>query len=151
MKFILMFSGMLILSIPCLFVLLQLARGHESPKGHPGTWNLKSQTCCVLDHFYYPIMFFIITYSCIGLILMGPNCHPSLVIFLPCSPLNYLDSFAIALYGFGINITLCPCSNYSVILFIVHVKIIIFNWNMEVNLRNTCHHKGRMGHPWLTN
>jgi hypothetical protein len=23
----------------------------------------------------------------------------------------------------------------------VHVKIIIFNWNMELNLRNTCHHK----------
>jgi hypothetical protein len=28
---------------------------------------------CALDHFYYPIMFFNITYSCIGLILMGPN------------------------------------------------------------------------------
>jgi hypothetical protein len=27
----------------------------------------------------------------------------------------------------------------------VHVKIIIFNWNMELNLRNTCHHKGGMG------
>jgi hypothetical protein len=33
----------------------------------------------------------------------------------------------------------------------VHVKIIIFNWNMDLNLRNTCHHKGGMGHPWLTN
>jgi hypothetical protein len=33
----------------------------------------------------------------------------------------------------------------------VHVKIIIFNWNMELNLRNTCHHKGGMGRPWLTN
>jgi hypothetical protein len=31
----------------------------------------------------------------------------------------------------------------------VHVKIIIFNWNMELKLRNTCHHKGGMGlsHP----
>jgi hypothetical protein len=27
----------------------------------------------------------------------------------------------------------------------VHAKIIIFNWNMELNLRNTCHHKGGMG------
>jgi hypothetical protein len=26
----------------------------------------------------------------------------------------------------------------------VHVKIINFNWNMELNLRNTCHHKGGM-------
>jgi hypothetical protein len=33
----------------------------------------------------------------------------------------------------------------------VHVKIINFNWNMELNLRNTCHHKGGMGRPWLTN
>jgi hypothetical protein len=28
-----------------------------------------------------------------------------------------LGCFAIALYGFGINIILCPCSNYYVILF----------------------------------
>jgi hypothetical protein len=27
----------------------------------------------------------------------------------------------------------------------VHVKIIICNWNMELNLRNMCHHKGGMG------
>jgi hypothetical protein len=33
----------------------------------------------------------------------------------------------------------------------VLVKIIIFNWNMELNLRNMCHHKGGMGRPWLTN
>jgi hypothetical protein len=33
----------------------------------------------------------------------------------------------------------------------IHVKIIIFNWNMELNLRNMCHHKGGMGRPWLTN
>jgi hypothetical protein len=32
----------------------------------------------------------------------------------------------------------------SIILlfYYVHDKIIIFNWNMELNLRNTCHHKG---------
>jgi hypothetical protein len=90
-----------------------------------------------LDHFlpnnvlYYHL-------SMQGLILMGPNKYPRLVIVLPCLPLNHSGSFAIALYGFGINITLCPCSNYSVILFIVHVKIIIFNWNIELNLRNTC-------------
>jgi hypothetical protein len=33
----------------------------------------------------------------------------------------------------------------------VHVKIINVNWNMELNLRNMCHHKGGMGRPWLTN
>ena len=42
---------MIILSIPCLPVLLRLARGHESPQDHPGTWNLKSQASCALDHF----------------------------------------------------------------------------------------------------
>jgi hypothetical protein len=39
-----MFGVMLILPIPCLFVLLQLARGRESPEEQVGTWNLKSQT-----------------------------------------------------------------------------------------------------------
>jgi hypothetical protein len=33
----------------------------------------------------------------------------------------------------------------------VHVKIINVNWNIELNLSNTCHHKGLMGRPWLTN
>jgi hypothetical protein len=47
-----MFGVMLILSIPCLFVLLRLARGHESLEEQVGTWNLKSQASCVLDHFY---------------------------------------------------------------------------------------------------
>jgi hypothetical protein len=27
----------------------------------------------------------------------------------------------------------------------VHVKIIIFNWNMELNLKNMCNHKVGMG------
>jgi hypothetical protein len=31
--------------------------------------------------FIYPIMLFIIIYPCIGLILMGPNRSPSLIIF----------------------------------------------------------------------
>jgi hypothetical protein len=76
MQFVLMFGVMLILPIPCLFVLLRLARGHEDLKNHPGTWNLKWQESCALDQFYYPIMFFIITYHCICLILMGPNRSP---------------------------------------------------------------------------
>jgi hypothetical protein len=50
-------------------------------KNHPGTWNLKCQASCALDHIYYPIMFFNITYSCICLILMGPIGRPSLIIF----------------------------------------------------------------------
>jgi hypothetical protein len=61
-----MFGVMLILSIPCLFVLLRLAHGFEDLKNHPGNWNLKCQTSCALDplllpnnilyyHFCYPI------------------------------------------------------------------------------------------------
>jgi hypothetical protein len=77
--------------------------------------------------------------------------HPSLIIFIPCLPLKYLGSFANALYGFGINITLSSCSNYTAILFMFMSRSLFFNWNMELNLRNTCHHKGGMGCPWLTN
>jgi hypothetical protein len=73
MQFVLIFGVMLILSIPCLFVLLRLAVWSRESEDHPGTWNLKSQASCALDHFYYPIMLFIIIYSCTGLILMGPN------------------------------------------------------------------------------
>jgi hypothetical protein len=71
-----MFGVMLILSIPYLFVLLRLAVRSRGSEDYPGTWNLKSQTSCALDHFYYPIMFFIITIQCINLILMGPNRSP---------------------------------------------------------------------------
>jgi hypothetical protein len=71
-----MIGVMLILHIPCLSVWLRLAVRSRETEDHPGTWNLKSQASCALDHFYYPIMFFIITYSCIGLILMGSNRSP---------------------------------------------------------------------------
>jgi hypothetical protein len=82
---------------------------------------------------------------------MGPNRSPKLVILLPCLSLNHMGSFVIALHGFGL------------IFHYIHVPIIllfylcsckdhyIFNWNMELNLRNTWHHKGGMGCPWLTN
>jgi hypothetical protein len=70
MQLNIMFGGMLILSIPCLFVLLRLARGYES-------YGISSPRQVVpLITFIYPIMFFIIIYSCIGLILMGPNRSP---------------------------------------------------------------------------
>jgi hypothetical protein len=49
-----MYGVMLILSIPCLFVLLQLAVWSRESEDHPGTWNLKSQASCALDHFYLP-------------------------------------------------------------------------------------------------
>jgi predicted secreted protein len=54
MQFVLMFGVMLILSIPCLFVLLRLAVRSQESEDHPGTWNLKSHASCALDHFYLP-------------------------------------------------------------------------------------------------
>jgi hypothetical protein len=54
MQFVLMFGGMLILSIPYLFVLLRLARGFEDLKNHPGTWNLKCQASGALTTFILP-------------------------------------------------------------------------------------------------
>jgi hypothetical protein len=49
-----MFGVMLILFIPCLFVLLRLAVRSREPEDHPGTWNLKSQASCAIDHIYLP-------------------------------------------------------------------------------------------------
>jgi hypothetical protein len=70
-----MFGVMLILSIPYLFVLLQLARGFEDLKNHPGNWNLKCQASCALVHFV-PNNVLYNHLPCIGLILMGPNRSP---------------------------------------------------------------------------
>jgi hypothetical protein len=67
---------MLILSIHCLFVLLQLARGHESPEEQVGTWNLKSQASCALDHFFLPNHILINHIDMYRLTLMGPNRLP---------------------------------------------------------------------------
>jgi hypothetical protein len=49
-----MFGVMLILPIPCLFVLLRLACGHEDLKNHSGTWILKCQASCALDLLLLP-------------------------------------------------------------------------------------------------
>jgi hypothetical protein len=71
-----MFGVMLILSIPCLFVLLRLARGFEDLKNHPSNWNLKCQASCALDHFFLPIHVLIIHNDLHRLILTGPNRIP---------------------------------------------------------------------------
>jgi hypothetical protein len=54
MQFVLMVGVMLILSIPCLFVLLRLACEHEDLKNYPGNWNLKCQASCALDSLLLP-------------------------------------------------------------------------------------------------
>ena len=71
-----MFGMMLILPIPCLSVLLRLAvrTSHLKIILVPGISSLRQVVPLITS--IYPIMFFIITYSCIGLILMGPNRSP---------------------------------------------------------------------------
>jgi hypothetical protein len=54
MQFVPMFGVMLILHIPCLFVLLQIAVRLRESENHPGTWNLESQASCALDHSSLP-------------------------------------------------------------------------------------------------
>jgi hypothetical protein len=76
MYFVLMFGVMLILPISCLFVLLRLARGHESSEKQVGTWNHKSQSSCALDHFFLPSHILINHNDLHRLILMRHNRLP---------------------------------------------------------------------------
>jgi hypothetical protein len=50
-------------------------RSRES-EDRPGTWNLKSQTSCALDHFFLPSHVLINHNDKHMLILMGPNRLP---------------------------------------------------------------------------
>ena len=72
-----MFGVMLILPIPCLFELLRLAVRSRESEDHPGTWNLKSQASCALDHFFFLPTHVLINHNDLHrLILMGPNRLP---------------------------------------------------------------------------
>jgi hypothetical protein len=53
----LMFGMMLILPIPCLFVLLQIAVRSQEPEDHPGTWNLGLRQVVPLITPFYLITF----------------------------------------------------------------------------------------------
>jgi hypothetical protein len=64
--------------------------------------------------------------------------------------LNHLGSLLL-LYMVLDNVSLYSCSKYFVILFMFMSRSLNVNWNIELNLRNTCHHKGGMGCPCLTN
>jgi hypothetical protein len=48
----------------------------ESPEDHPGTWNLKSQASCALDHFFLPSHVLINHKDLHRLILIVPNRLP---------------------------------------------------------------------------
>jgi hypothetical protein len=71
-----MFGVMLILPMSCLSILLRIAVRSENLEDHPGTWNLKSQASCALDHFFLPTHVLINHNDLHRLILMGPNRLP---------------------------------------------------------------------------
>jgi hypothetical protein len=52
------------------------ARGHVSSEKQVGSWNLKSQASCALDHFFLPTHVLINHNDLHRLILMGPNRLP---------------------------------------------------------------------------
>jgi hypothetical protein len=76
MYFAYMFGVILILPIHCLFVLLRLAVRSREFKEQVGTWNLKSQASCALDHFFLPTHILVNHNDLPRLILMGPNRSP---------------------------------------------------------------------------
>jgi hypothetical protein len=64
-------------------VLLRLARCHESYEKQVGTWNLKCQASCALDHFFLPSHVLINHNDLHRIILRDPLGYPSLIIFIP--------------------------------------------------------------------
>jgi hypothetical protein len=76
MQFVLMFGVVLMLSIPCFYVLLRLAVRSRESEDHPDTRISSPRQVVPLITFIYPIMFSIIILSCLGLILMAPNRSP---------------------------------------------------------------------------
>jgi hypothetical protein len=72
---------------------------------------------------------------------MGPNRFPYICLPHPLQINELLGRLAIALPGFGINVTfeLWSCSNYVVVLIIVHDKIIVFigTWSLTWDNRAT--------------
>jgi hypothetical protein len=99
-----MFGVMLILSIPCLFVLLRLAVRSREPEEQVGTWNLKSQASCALDHFFLPSHVLISHNDLHRLILMESNRLPQFDYLCTLIPLNFWVVLAIALCGLGMEI-----------------------------------------------
>jgi hypothetical protein len=105
----------------------RLVWGHESSKDHPGTWNLKSQASCVLDHLLLPIHVLIIHNDLHRLILMGSNRLPqfwlSLYLVLPLNTFGQYLLLLIVVLGMEIHYSWLHF--YYLFIATVHVKIIM--------------------------
>jgi hypothetical protein len=146
-----MFGVILILSIPCLFVLLRLAVWSRGSEDHPSNWILMCQASCALDHICYPIKFFIIIYQCIGLVLMGPNRSPySIYPFYLVYPwINWVVMLLLYMVLGKYFIT----SMFQLLCYVIYVhdKIIMLIGTWSDHPGKQCYHKGLMGCPWLIN
>jgi hypothetical protein len=135
-----MYGVMLILSISCLFVLIRLVVRSRGSEESP--WYLESQVSgklCPWPHLL-PNNILYYHYSMHRFNFDGTQ-YVTLVCLscLPCLPLNHLGSSSIALYGFGINISLYPCSNYFFILFMFMSRslMLIRTWSLTWETRAT--------------
>jgi hypothetical protein len=106
--------------------------GYENLKTKLVPGNLESKASCALDHFSLPNNVPVNHFDVLRLIWWDVIGFPRLVYLTPCWPLNFLGSFAIALPSFGINTTLWSCSSYTIVLIIVHDKIIVLirTWSL---------------------
>jgi hypothetical protein len=150
MKFILMFGVMLILPISCLFVSLRIAVRSRESKDQHGTWGSLVQCKLCPWSLFLPNNVPVNHCDMLRLIWWDLIGFPRLVYPTPCLPLNFWVVLLLLYLVLGL------------ILHYDHVPIIMLfnycswqdycvNWNMELNLRNTCYHRGGMGPPWLTN
>jgi hypothetical protein len=95
---------------------------------------------------FYPVMFWLIIMICIGWFWWDPISYLSLIIFIPCSPLNFWVVHVIALCGFGYrDIHYSWSYFYYQLLFIVHDKIIMLIGTWSDHPRKQCYHKGGKG------
>ena len=76
MYFAYMFGVMLNFAYTLFVCIATTSVRHVSPEDHPGTWNLKSQASCALDHIFLPTHVLINHNDLHRLILMGPNRLP---------------------------------------------------------------------------
>jgi hypothetical protein len=125
-----MFGVMLVLPIPCFFVLLRLAeklRESWRPSWYLGILsprqvlsnNVLVNHCDMLKLIWWDLIGF-----------------PRSVYPTPCLPLNF---WVVLLFYLAINVTLWPCSSYVVILIIVLEKIIVLigTWSLTWDIRAT--------------
>jgi hypothetical protein len=96
--------------------------------------NLESKELCPWSPFSLPNNVPVNHCDMLTLIWWDLIGFPRFVYPTPCLPLNFWVVCPIALLGFGINVTfeLWSCSNYAVVLIIVHDKIIVLigTWSL---------------------